>query len=166
MAKKSKGFGELLKRERHSNVQQESMSELAQRVKQSLKGRVIDVVANPEGEVKMSAVLETLVDPYLDVAANLEQRQKLFAIAILAWNLALLPVEEQRSQMEQMIEQIVGGQGRQTERDTREILEDLLERKQRLFPNLQRFILDFNMRETRDEFFLSVVSSVIPRDSD
>ena len=67
--------------------------------------------------------------------------------------------------MEQMVDQIVGDQGIQAKQDTREILEDFLGRKQRLFPNIQRFILDFEIKEARDGFLLSVVSSVIPRDS-
>ncbi|MBW4660420.1 MAG: hypothetical protein KME15_17240 [Drouetiella hepatica Uher 2000/2452] len=164
MARKSKGFGELLNSQQRIKGQQESMDKLAERVKQGyLKDIVGGVVRNPKGEVKMSEVLQAFVEPHLDFAATKEQRQKLFAIAILAWNLALLSEEQQQKEMEDIIAQMSMGKDRQAEQDIREILEELTERKRRLFPNHRRYILDFDVRETRNDFHLSVISSPTPK---
>ena len=164
MARKSKGFNELLNQQRQGVRPQESDNRLAQRVKQNLKGKVIDVIANPKGEVKMSEVLEAFVEPYLDVASNLEQRQKMFALAVVAWNIALLPEEEQQKEMEMMINQIFGGHDRQMQRDIRDILKELVERKQKFFADNQRYILDFELTGRRNDLRLSVVSSPSPQD--
>lgn len=165
MARKSKGFGELLNQQQRIKGQQESMDKLAQKVKQGyLKDIVSGVVVNPKGEAKMSEVLQAFVEPHLSFAVNKEQRQKLFAIAILAWNLALLPEEQQQEKMEEIIAQMSLGKDRQAKQDVREILEELTERKRKVFPNNRRYILDFDVRETRDDFHLSVISSPTPKD--
>ena len=165
MTRKSKGFGELLNQQQRIKGQQESMDKLAQRVqKGSLKDMAAGIVMNPKGEAKMSEVLQAFVEPHLSFAVNKEQRQKLFAIAILAWNLALLPEERQQQAMEEAITQMSLGKDRQAQQDVREILEELTERKRKVFPNNRRHIIDFDIRETRDDFHLSVISSPTPKD--
>jgi hypothetical protein len=50
----------------------------------------------------------------------------------------------------------------QARQDTTAILEELLERKSSSFANIRRYIIDFELRETRDDIHLSVVSSPEP----
>lgn len=160
MAKRSKGFGEPL--HQHLNKQQQrSMDKLARRVKSNLKDQVAGVVVNPKGQAKMSDILEAFIEPYLDSACDLEQRRKLFAMAAFAWNLALFPEDEQQQELEQIVEQLSAGDQR-LRQNTKEILEELIERKQQYFRKHQRYILDFELTETRSDFHLSVVSSMSP----
>jgi hypothetical protein len=73
MARKSKGFGELLNQHQRTKGQQESMNKLAKRVQQNLQGKVEKVMFSQPGEVKMSDVLEAFVSPYLETAHSHNQ---------------------------------------------------------------------------------------------
>ncbi|MBI4785014.1 MAG: hypothetical protein HY785_27480 [Oscillatoriophycideae cyanobacterium NC_groundwater_1537_Pr4_S-0.65um_50_18] len=163
MAKKSKGFSELLYQQQQAKTQEESMNKLAQRVQKGWKGKIAGVEKNPKGEAKMSEVLQAFVEPHLEFAHNLEQRRKMFSIALLAWNLALLPEEEQQKQMQEIIDQMCLGKDRQAQQDIREVLEELTNRKRRSFADYRRYIIDFELQETAQDFHLSVISSQTPK---
>ncbi|HEY9628917.1 MAG TPA: hypothetical protein V6C84_16570 [Coleofasciculaceae cyanobacterium] len=163
MAKKSKGFSELLYQQQQAKRQEESLNKLAQRVEQGWKGKIAGVEKNPKGEAKMSEVLQAFVEPHLDFAHNLEQRRKMFSIALLAWNLALLPQEEQQQEMQKIIDQLCQGKDRQAQQDMQEVLEELINRKRKYFSGYHRYILDFELQETAQDFHLSVVSSKTPK---
>lgn len=158
MAKRSKGFGELLRQQKRFQVQQQSRDELQKRIQQNLKGKVETVQWN-EGEIKMSEVLEAFVKPYLNAAKTYERRQKMLAIAAFAWNITLIPEDQQHAEIDKIVQGIVGSDNPQLEKDTRDILAELMERKQLYFANHRRYILDYELRETPDDFFLSVVST-------
>lgn len=139
------------------------MDRLAKRVQKNLEGKVAGVVINPKGEAKMSEVLEAYIEPYLDATKNRDQRLKLSTIAAFAWNLTLLPEDKQQQEKENLIEQL-GGQNRQVQQDIREILEELMERKRKFFAKIKRHIIDFELKESRNDFHLSVISSLIPEE--
>jgi len=158
MAKKPKGFGELLHQQRRVQGQQKTMENLEKRVTQNLQGKVKTVRWN-EGETKMSEVLKDFVKPYLDPIKTMERRQKLLAIAAFAWNIALLPEDQQQAELDNIVQSLSKNQGPQFQQDAREILEALIERKQTHFAHHRRYILDYELKESPDEFFLSVVST-------
>lgn len=64
-----------------------------------------------------------------------------------------------------MINQILGVHDRQTKQDVKDILEEFVERKQKFLADNQRYILDFELIERRNDFHLSVVSLPTPKDS-
>ena len=81
---------------------------------------------NPQGEVKMSEILEELVEPYLNFARNFSQREKLFSLALVAWNIALMPENERQQMIDQVIEQVMGGNDPLARQDAREIIDGLI----------------------------------------
>ncbi len=85
MARKSKGFSEILNQQRADKAHQKGLEKLQQKVQKGPLGdKFAGMVTNPKGEVKMSEVLEEFVEPYLDFAQNRSQREKLFSIAVIA----------------------------------------------------------------------------------
>jgi hypothetical protein len=161
MAKKSKEFRELLYQQQSSGSHEKSMKQMARKIKTELKDKIADVVVNPKGEVKMSEVLEAFVEPYLETTHNREQRLKLLTIAIFAWNLTLLAPEQQQSELERVVEELSAEDAR-IKQDIQEILNELIERKQKFFAENKRYIIDFDLKETRRTYNLSVISSLIP----
>ena len=159
MARKSKGFGELLKQQRSGKTDKKALEKLQQKVQKGpLGGQFAGMVTNPKGEVKMSEVLEEFVDPYLETAKNRSQREKLFSIASLAWNLAIVSEKERQS----MIDQMIGGLKESdplAQQDIREIIDELIERKQTFFAENKRYIIDFQLQDRGNQFHLSVAST-------
>jgi len=161
MAKKSKGFGELLKQQRADQAHQKGIEKLQQKVqKGALGGKVAGMVTNPKGEVKMSEVLEEFVEPYLDFAQNRSEREKLFSIAVIAWNLAIMPEQGRQPLIDQVIKAGLNGNDLLAQQDTQEIIDELIARKQNFFAKNKRYIVDFQLQDTGRQFHLSVASTL------
>jgi hypothetical protein len=161
MARKSKGFSELLNQQRAGKIEQVGMEKLRQKIKSSPLGDQVSLVMNPSGVVKMSEVLEEFVDPYLDFARTRQQRRKLFEVAVLAWNLTLLPEDSQQQMVEKIIEEGITGRDPLARQDTRQILNEMMERKEQLFADNKRYIVNFNLQDTGQTFHLSVASTLM-----
>jgi thymidine phosphorylase len=161
MARKSKGFGELLNQQRAENFHREGLAKLQEKVQHGAMGdKFAGIVTNPKGEVKMSEVLESFVEPYLDAAQNQSQREKLFSIATIAWNLALLSGGDRSSLIDKMIQAGIKSNDRLAQQDTREIINEMIIRKQKFFADNKRYIIDFQLQDAGSQFHLSVASTL------
>jgi uncharacterized membrane-anchored protein YjiN (DUF445 family) len=162
MAKKSKGFADLLRQERNEDIEGRSMNQLKRKIKNNPLGqKMAGMVTNPEGMDKMSEVLQVFVDPYLKSVTNSSQRETLFDIAVMAWNLSLTPENERQSLVEEMLEQLAQRGDLLAQQEMREIIEELITRKLELFPDNRRLIVEFHLQETRNKFHLSVASTLM-----
>ena len=162
MARKSKGFGEILKQERAGKTHQKGLEKLEQKVKKGPLGdKFANMVTSPKGEVKMSEVLEEFVEPYLEFVHNPIQRENLFQVAVTAWNLALIPENARQPTIDKFIKEGLKGNDPWIQQDTREILDELIARKQKLFAKNTRFIVDFQLEDTDTKFHLSVASTLL-----
>ena len=85
--KQFKGFGDPPKARKKplSKGQSQGLDELEERVmKGPMASQISGIVRNPEGEVKMSEVLEAFVQAYVKFVKNYQQRLKLLGTAALA----------------------------------------------------------------------------------
>ncbi|MGG6270529.1 hypothetical protein ACQ4M3_37920 [Leptolyngbya sp. AN03gr2] len=161
MNKTPKGFGKPLEFQQTTKTHQKALKKLQKKLQRSPLGeQVSGIVTSPKNEVKMSEVLEDFVEPYLDFARNRHQREKLFGIAVAAWNLALMPEAERESMIEQLIQHALQSNDPLAQQDTREILHDLIERKQTLFADNSRYIVEFQLQDLGHTFHLSVASTL------
>lgn len=162
MAKKSQGFGKPLHQKQADKVHRKALEKLQQKVQQgSLGDKFTAMVTNPQGEVKMSEVLEEFVEPYLDFARNRNQREKLFGIAVAAWNLAIMPESDRQQMINRLIEQGLKGNDPLAQQDTKEIIDEMICRKQALFADNKRYIVNFQLQDMGKTFHLSVVSTLV-----
>ena len=122
----------------------------------ALKGQ--QVVFKSSGE-KMSEVLEEFIEPYIESATTPEAYQKLIALAIIAWNAALLEETERQSLIAQSAEAILATAGEKWNKDLQDILAMFIERKQRYFANNRRYILNYHLSETKKGYHLAVIST-------
>jgi uncharacterized protein YaaR (DUF327 family) len=159
VARKSKGFTELLQLKRDAQLEKIGMDNLQKKVKES--GEDIKLIQNPESEEKMSEVLEEFVKPYLEFSDNHVARKELFSTAVAAWNLALLPDDKRSACLTEMIESSVDKIDKLTQQNLREIFNEMVARKLDLFPNNKRIIYNFQLQESKNKFYLSVASSLI-----
>jgi hypothetical protein len=119
------------------------------------------VVVEPRGQIRMSEVLEAFVEPYVDLAETEEALHKLLTVAIAAWNISLLPADEQKAMVDQMANS-QSDASRRDKRDLRRILYDLIERKRTHFADNRRAIVDFHLRDEGDDLQLLVASTLLP----
>ncbi len=170
MVKKSrkpfKGFGDAPQNSKQwlAELQHQRLDELEQDLMQSsLASQIGGILRNPEGEVKMSEVLKAFVQPYLKFVKNRDQRMTLFQTGVAAWDLALLPEERRQPTMEEVIETLCPGQSDSVKQGCRSLLSKMIVRKQQLFADNHRYIVNFKLHETEENYQISVMSTLPDR---
>ena len=142
------------KRRSRPGRQMRKMAEsLGKRIQDDL-GRKVVFTPSKDG-VKMSEVLEAFIQPYLEAAPTQEDVRKLMTIASMAWNISLLP-EERRAGA---IEQALSDMSLQAREKVRFLLDYFIQRKEQNFAEFRRAVLGFEVRETKDGFYLVVAST-------
>lgn len=117
------------------------------------------VVTGPTSDgVKMSDLLEEFVEPYEKYAETDEAYKNLLMTAAIAWNVTLFPEKERASKLEELLSTLP----RITRKDGRQIIRELMTRKERYFAQHKRMILDFTVEEGGDDCRLSVLSTANP----
>ena len=122
----------------------------------TLEGK--QIVFKSSGE-KMSKVLLEFIEPYKQRATTPEAYRKLIALAVVAWDAALLEGTEKQNLITQSTETILGTAGEEWRKDLQHILTMLIERKERYFADNKRYIMDYHVSETKDNYHLSVIST-------
>ena len=101
---------------------------------------------------KISEVLKDFAQPLLDVANSLEEIERALMIAMIAWNYSLMN-EAGRPSFDVLDSSLLA------DPDMRAGFEAMLRRKQELFPENKRFILDYQTIPRGDGFQFNVISS-------
>jgi hypothetical protein len=128
-------------------------------------------------EVKLSEALLNLSKPFnpnADMSRN--QLQNLITMAATAWNIALFPENERFKQLKTFVEATTHieedsgvKQAKRIENDKQEqvdvtlyLVAKMIERKDELYPNDNRLILDFTMEDTPRGYHIQVASIIKP----
>jgi len=114
------------------------------------------VLVNPAGYEKMSEVLGRFVDPYAQYADSEEDYKRLYSVAVIAWNAALLPPTG-RSMIQKAIQATVSSGGN----DAELIINELIQRKERYFDEYTRMILHYEIEMEGDGVRVSVASTLV-----
>jgi hypothetical protein len=116
----------------------------------------------PPGGVKMSDLLQELVEPYAADTEGLEEYKKLLSLGVLAWNIALGPSARDTALIDEGIDRGLGTGNPEARAIARQLIEELIERKRRHFAGFRRPILDFILQDVGDgRCHLSVISAVV-----
>lgn len=118
-----------------------------------------EFVIEPSGEVKMSEVLTAFIEPYIESASTEEAHQKLLMLAIVAWNAALLPEEDQQDIVDKAVEAIPAASWAMRAY-MRAFMSELIERKKTYFSEYTRMIIDFELTDRGEDYYLSVASTL------
>jgi hypothetical protein len=131
------------------------------------------------GGIKLSAALIELCEPFEPENMSTKEFENLISLAAVAWNIAVLPEEERLERLTAFIDEMPNmRQELENEIDT--VLHDdskepelapattmlhfigaMIQRKDELFLNDNRFILDFNVKDSPDGPHLTVSSAPI-----
>lgn len=160
MAKKSKGFSELLRQEQWGNASDRSFAGLKKKVDRSY-GKDVKLIVNQGEIVKMSEVLENFVDPFSDVRLDKHRLKMLFSIGIMAWNIAIMPKETRVEMVEEALSSITLASDADDIAFTKDLIEQMIDRKDKFFADNHRMIVNFELQYvTRGEYYISVASTM------
>ena len=141
----------------------DSQEKLFQRVKdQSIDSGKEFRVAPPNTE-KMSQIIIDYAGPLLYVAKNREEQKKAITLAVIIWNLSLLP-DERQSENINKIKKIMtpkSGNGGDLLENDDEVFNYMMERRKVFFPDVNRLVVDYEFVETPKGFHLNIVSNTL-----
>jgi pyruvate/oxaloacetate carboxyltransferase len=112
---------------------------------------------NPAGELSLSDAISNIIAPYRHIAQDYQSFYKLVTIACAAWNATVLPAEERKGMLADMRKLMPDQQSRE---DFVEIVKDLMRRKNKLYPNVNRVIIQFKVTKRRNDFHIAIVSTM------
>lgn len=162
MASKSKGFKELVQEKKALQTKQQLAQKFMKKVESGEYGDMdAEIIVEPEGYEKMSAVLLKFLKPYLNTVNSFRDYKSLITLGIIAWNASLLPPEKQEEAVSIQLPKIVSKMPKNIKSDMMDIINELMERKQKYFKEIKRLILEYTVEEKGENFDLSVVSSLI-----
>jgi len=133
---------------------------LAQVKKRELLPTDTQYIVEPPGETKMSEVILDFAMPFLEEAPDSQAKQSMIGVAILAWNISLLPFFSRRTALKNAQADI--NMDKEGIKVIKMFVRMIKRYRRRFHPNLKRFILDFELTETRGELNLNVVSTISP----
>ena len=107
----------------------------------------------------MSEVLMAFVEPYIESASTEEAHRKLLMLAIVAWNAALLPEEDQQDIVDKAVKAIPAASWAMRAY-MKSFMSELIERKKTYFSEYTRMIIDFELTEMGEGYHLSVASTL------
>jgi len=107
---------------------------------------------------KLSAVILEYAEPLIDVADGSEVEERAIRISITLWNASLLPKQKALEAIEPTLDNMAKGD-QLLKSESYMMFEMMYKRKQSLFSNDKRFIVDYSLEENDEGFYLQVAST-------
>jgi hypothetical protein len=122
------------------------------------------VIATPESDAKMSEVIVQLAEPLIKRHGKTAQRiETIIMLTIAAWNKAMLPQVKQPNIEKELVDALVSRDANaETVAVVLEIFDLVEERRRKLFPDLRKIVVDYEMNFRRGHVDLNVTSAPIP----
>jgi hypothetical protein len=133
-------------------------TQLLNRATKTIANSDKEVLVNPSGETKMSEVLLDFADPLLQMADEESEERNIMEMAILAWNLALLPLAERQELLSTFVDDSLSDDGTSAE-EIAGLIEWLVDRKIEYYIESDRFIVDYEFVGSGNRRRLYVVST-------
>ena len=114
----------------------------------------------------MSEIILDLADPLIDGdVSNAKEVDLIVQLTIAAWNKAMLSADKQDASEKQIIDILVPRDGdAELVGTVIQALDIVEERRKKLFPNLRRFIVDYDLQVSDGRVALNIISSDISAD--
>ena len=118
----------------------------------------------PEGEAKMSAVILQLAEPLMKQhGTTAERAEALLMLAIAGWNRSMFPPDKQPLIEKDLIDAFVPKDGSVEDVGVAvQVMDIIAERRQKLFPDLRKIIVDYEVEIGGGRLTLNVTSAPIP----
>lgn len=111
------------------------------------------------GEDSMSSTLLAFADPALEASTNAASYRSALTLAVLAWNISLLPESKQQTIVDSRLAPLMELYNDRDKATVKQIVEMLIHRRLNEFPKHLDFIVGFDLDEDVDPPRLSVTTS-------
>ena len=115
----------------------------------------IEIVEPAKNIIKMSDAIDELLEPYEHLAKNMKAYKKLLSVACMAWNIALMPKNEEDAAVQEFLSDLPDTY-EELEKDMIELMKSLIKRKNLLYPNDIRLIVKHKITENKNDIDLSI----------
>ena len=121
-------------------------------------------IPTPEGEAKMSAVIVQLAEPLLKQhGKTAKQAETIISLTIAGWNKSMFPPDKQPIIEKDLIDCFVPKDGSaEAIGVVTDIMDIVAERREKLFPDLRKVIVDYELDISGDRLNLNVTSAPVP----
>lgn len=121
-------------------------------------------IPTPEGEARMSAVIMELAGPLIKQHGNTAQRaESIIMLTIAGWNKSMFPPEKQPMIEKDLINAFVPKDGSaEAVAVAMEIMDMMAERREKLYPDIRKIIVDYEVEIGGGRLTLNVTSAPIP----
>ena len=121
-------------------------------------------IPTPEGEARMSAVILQLAEPLLRQHGKTPQRaEAIIMLTIAAWNKSMFPPDKQPLIEKDLIDSFVPKDGNAEAVGVAvEMMDMIVERREKLFPDLRKIIVDYTCTISGGRLTMEVRSAPIP----
>lgn len=121
-------------------------------------------IPTPEGDARMSAVILEVAEPLLKQCGKAPERAKAVIMLVVAgWKKALFPLDQQPVVEKEIIDLFVpGDRSAEAIGVAVDIMDAAAERRERLFPDLRKIIVDYEVDFFGDRLTLNVSSASVP----
>ena len=128
--------------------------------KKKRKGKISKPVLKqtPPGELKISEAILRVNEPLRNRYQEPHRIEAIMFITVMAWNISLFKGEKRTELQEQMIEKLPAEFGGEEVGMFLDSLEMLIERKEKMFPGVQEYILDHKVLFSGTTFSLNVTA--------
>jgi hypothetical protein len=154
-SKFSKQFQQKIKAKKAGNINiGASRNQFAQKVKKHAAEYGHEVMFDTSNPQKMSDIIFHYAEPLLEEARTDEDEEKAIVLAITLWNMTIAQEDERQKMIDSL-----AFKGKDSAMFSK-TLAYFLERKQELYPDVNRMILDYDCVQTPDGLYLNVASTV------
>jgi len=120
----------------------------------------VRIVRRDDGDAKISATFLRFIEPYQAVVKNRQQFESLVGIGVMAWNVSLFEGDKRQEMLTEVMRALKVGIAQPTQSDMLALLNDFVERKERLFARDRRLILSYQVDELDpSQYHLSMIST-------
>lgn len=121
-------------------------------------------IPTPEGEARMSAVIMELAEPLIKQHGKTAQRaESIIMLTIAGWNKSMFPSEKQPMIEKDLIDAFVPKDGSaEAIAVALEIMDMMAERREKLYPDVRKIIVDYEVEIGGGRLTLNVTSAPVP----
>ena len=113
-------------------------------------------------DIKISEAILTLAEPLRAHYREPHRLQAIISIAVMAWNIALFPDEEQSHVQGMLLESLPPQLGGEDVGVLLQTIDTLIARKNLLYPNVREYILTHNLSHADNTVTLTVGTAPVP----